>query len=261
MIQIFYSYCHDEEARLTELRKEMALVIENAQASEWFDRQISGGENLSVIFHELEKSDIVLLLLSPGYLASPSCKKEIAAALKRRMNEGISVIPVVVNRCGWKEHKELRNILAVPTDGKPIAEWSIPGKAWEIIRAELKRAITKIQDSQLNKFSAKLEFRKKIGKIFFVQNGNRDIDLDEIFVFPNLAISTADDRKFIMSLSKVVERREPTVVRGVNQSGKTTLLRKIWIHSWEANEGALIIEGEDVRKRKPNLVIRDAFAQ
>ena len=184
MTKIFYSYCHDEENHLKTLRKEVAIVVQNAEANEWYDRNISGGQDLSVIFQNLQNSDIILLLLSPGYLASSSCRREMEMALERRKNEGIYVLPIVVKRCGWKEHDELRNILAIPTDGKPIVEWSVSGKAWEVVRTELKTTIEALKSSQLDQYFPRQEFRRKIGEIFFVQHGNHEIDIEDIFGAP-----------------------------------------------------------------------------
>ena len=261
MLTIFYSYCHDEENYLTDLRKQVAPLIDKEDITEWWDRKIRAGESLSVIQEQLNSSDIVLLFISPGYLASESCKKEMALAWRRYEEDDIQVIPVIIRRCGWKDHPTLPQRLAIPTDGKPIEEWTIQGQAWEVIRNELRDSIQREQSKRTRRHAPKSAFRRGIGQVAFVQKNRSDIDIDQIFVFPHLTSEQGDHHTRIANFADLIRQNAPTILVGEQQSGKTTLARKLWMYTWEHDRGALLIDGQQLHSSRPARVIRQAFSQ
>jgi hypothetical protein len=75
----------------------------------------------------------VLVLLSPDFIASDDCRKEMEIALQREATGEARVVPIIVRPCGWK-HLELQANQALPRDGKPVAnaghEQRHRGAAW-----------------------------------------------------------------------------------------------------------------------------------
>ena len=261
MIRLFYSYCHDEEQALNDLRKEMAVVVKKENITEWYDRMISGGRNLDVIMEELDSSEIIVLLISPGYLASDSCLEEMNRAWERVEQDSIRVVPVIVKRCGWKENDNLRNHLALPTDGRPVDEWEHPGKAWEIVRNHLKQAI----EEQVNRFMIRHvcneDFREGMNEMVFVRQGKKTIGLRDLFVMPNIVSERSDEKREIRDIGDLTLDGVPTVLIGENQSGKSTIARYFWMHSWDNDLPALILDGKEIQRRKPEQVLRSAFSK
>ena len=261
MIKLFYSYCHDEEQALKELRKEMAVVVKKEEITEWYDRMMSGGRNLGVIMEQLNSSQIVVLLVSPGYLASDSCIQEMNRAWQRADQDSIRVVPVIMKRCGWKEHDSLRNHLSLPTDGQPVDEWEHRGKAWEVVRNHLKEAIREQVYRVMMRHACKEDFRESMNESLFVRQGNQTIGLQDLFVWPNIVWDKSGEKREIRDVGDLTSVGTPTVLIGENQSGKSTISRYCWMHSWDRELPALILDGRDIRRRNPEQVLRSEFGK
>ena len=118
MNKLFISYSHKDENLIDDFITHVAPLKNNGILSEWYDRKIETGEGFqNDIDNNLENADIICLMISSNFLASNACLEEKDAALKLRENNGIRVIPIILSPCAWTTHKELSQLLAIPTDG------------------------------------------------------------------------------------------------------------------------------------------------
>ena len=259
MIKVFYSYCHDEELQLAELRKQVAPIVRDSDITEWYDRLIPAGHNLDTILKNINDADVIILLLSPGYLASDSCMSEITIAWERAEMEGLEILPVVTKRCAWKDNTTLSKHLLLPTDGRPIDEWQYQGQAWEVVRQHLKLSIQIQRRRKEQTHTADANFRLGVSELSFVQQENRTLRIDDVFVLPNILLVRGTEERQLKNLRDVLPVGEPTILRGPEQSGKSTVARKIWLNAWSSGNGALIVDGQDMRKGNPQQTVRRAF--
>src|SRR5215211_4186681 len=90
----------------------------------WHDRRITAGEPLDrAISANLETADIVLLLVSPDFLASDYCyEREMLRAIERHEVGECAVIPVILRPSDWR-NAPFGGLLAAPKDGMPITQW------------------------------------------------------------------------------------------------------------------------------------------
>ncbi len=74
------------------------MLKRQAVITTWHDRRIVAGEDFDQEIDEhLQDADIILLLVSPDFLASDYCyKKEMARALEKHQNGEARVIPVIL---------------------------------------------------------------------------------------------------------------------------------------------------------------------
>lgn len=121
MTKAFISYSHKDEALRDELVAHLAPLRDARLIDDWYDRQMLAGAQIDPrIEAELESSELVLLLVSSAFLNSDYCKsKEMKRALERRKQGLCEVVPVILRDCLWEE-TELRDLNAVPTDGRAI---------------------------------------------------------------------------------------------------------------------------------------------
>src|SRR5690606_32218635 len=71
----------------------------------------------------IDSDEIILLLVSPDFLASDYCYDiEMTRALARHEAGAAKVIPVILRACDW-HHAPFGKLLAVPRDGKPVTQW------------------------------------------------------------------------------------------------------------------------------------------
>jgi len=141
-VKVFLSYCHEDEAMKNELDKALIMLKRNNKIETWNDRCIIAGSELEEgILKNLESADIILLLVSTDFLASPYCyEKEMKIAIERHNNKEAVVIPVILRSCDWL-NSDLKKLTAVPKDGKAIKLWSDPDAAYFEAKEEIEKAI------------------------------------------------------------------------------------------------------------------------
>jgi len=71
MVTLFFSYSHIDEALRDELEVQLSTLKRQGIIKIWHDRRIGAGEEFDkAISKNLEEADIILLLVSPSFLAS-----------------------------------------------------------------------------------------------------------------------------------------------------------------------------------------------
>ena len=127
-MNVFYSYAHEDEELRTRLEKHLALLKRQGLIVGWHDHLISPGiEWAQEIDIHLNTADIILLLISPSFLASDYCYSiEMKRALERHEAGEARVLPVILRPVDWKEEPTLSKLQALPTNGKPVTSWPNP---------------------------------------------------------------------------------------------------------------------------------------
>lgn len=150
MIQVFFSYSHKDEAMRDELETHLAILKRQGLIEAWHDRRITAGSDLDQsVSQYLEQSDVILLLVSPDFLASDYCYEiEVARALERHRAGEAVVIPVILEPCDWK-NSPIGKLLATPRDGKPVAKYPNRNDAYLEITNEIRRASEQLGKGRL----------------------------------------------------------------------------------------------------------------
>ena len=122
---VFFSYAHADEVLRDRLDRHLAMLKRQRIIDVWHDRRLVPGEPIDAsIAAELERSDLILLLVSPDFLASDYCyDREMQRALERHAAGEARVLPVILRPCDWHE-APFGHLLATPTDGKPITKFA-----------------------------------------------------------------------------------------------------------------------------------------
>lgn len=122
-VRIFYSYSRSDESFVLELNEHLTRLKGGRSFKIFWDRNLPpGAEWQAETITELRDSDLVLLLISPDYLASRYCQQvELPEAL-RLNNCGLAVVsPIIVRACDWLD-TQLAQLQVVSPGGKPLAE-------------------------------------------------------------------------------------------------------------------------------------------
>jgi hypothetical protein len=141
-VGLFYSYSHKDEPLRDELEEALALLKRQGLISGWHDRQILAGQEWAdKIDEHLESARVVLLLVSPSFLASDYCYDiEMKRALERHEKGEAVVIPVIVRPCDWKTGPFAR-LAALPSDWRAVTSWANKDKAWTDDARGIRRAV------------------------------------------------------------------------------------------------------------------------
>ena len=142
-LKVFVSYAHDDEGLRAELGKHLSALEAEGLLRVWQDRQITAGSDwANAIDESLAGSQIMLLLVSADFLASPYCQGvELAEALRRHDEGTLRVVPVILRSCDW-EHSAVARFNALPPDGTPIAEADHPDQLYRMVAQGLRAVVT-----------------------------------------------------------------------------------------------------------------------
>jgi hypothetical protein len=141
-VEIFYSYSHRDEKLRDKLHTHLAVLERGRLISEWHDRKITAGDEWKGRIDErLKSAAIILLLVSPDFVASDYCYDvELRHALKRHRRGDARVIPIILRPCEWK-FTPFAALQSLPTDGRPITTWTNRDKAFLEIANGIRKAV------------------------------------------------------------------------------------------------------------------------
>ena len=130
-MELFYSYSHKDEPLRDELDTHLALLRRRGVLQTWHDRQIAAGnEWRTAIDKHLGRADIVLLLVSPDFIASDYCYGiEMTRAIERHKAGLARVVPVIARSVDL-EGAPFAEMQALPKDAKPVTSWPNRDEAW-----------------------------------------------------------------------------------------------------------------------------------
>jgi TIR domain/NACHT domain/Tetratricopeptide repeat len=141
-LTLFYSYAYEDEDLRDQLEKHLMLLQRQGLISLWHDRKILAGRTWA---HEvdthLKTATIILLLVSPDFLASDYCyEDEMQRALEKHKRGEARVIPIILRPCDW-QHAPFGAFQCLPRNGKPATLWDDPDEAFLDIMQGLRRVI------------------------------------------------------------------------------------------------------------------------
>jgi hypothetical protein len=124
-IKLFYCYAREDIAFRDKLEIQLGSLKHQYCLSHWSDREIVPGENWEqTINKHLDTADIILLLISPYFIASEYCYgKEMQRALRHHHEGTCRIIPILVRPTSWKD-TPIGSIQVLPTNAKPITRWA-----------------------------------------------------------------------------------------------------------------------------------------
>jgi hypothetical protein len=124
-IEVFISYSHKDDAFREDLLVHLANLRHQGKIVAWHDRAIEAGEEWEAqIKGKLESARIILLLISPPFMASKYCYDiEMQRAIARH-NEGTArVIPIIIRPSDWQD-SPFSKLQVLPKDALPVTQWS-----------------------------------------------------------------------------------------------------------------------------------------
>ncbi|HUF00433.1 MAG TPA: toll/interleukin-1 receptor domain-containing protein [Anaerolineales bacterium] len=122
--RIFISYAHHDEDLKKELDKYLKVLKRSSKVQVWNDRELIGGQEWDqTIMSELNKANIILLLISVDFNASDFIwEKELASAMQRHEEGTAHVVPIILRRCEWRSMPYAK-LQALPRNATPVTEY------------------------------------------------------------------------------------------------------------------------------------------
>jgi hypothetical protein len=141
-VNVFYSYAPEDEGLRQELEKHLAALRRQGLIREWHAHKIgAGADRATTIDKHLMTASVILLLISPDFLASDNhYGSEVQKALQRQQTGAARVIPVLLRPVDW--HGEpFEKLQYLPRDGRPITLWNNRDEAFQSVASDIREII------------------------------------------------------------------------------------------------------------------------
>jgi Cdc6-like AAA superfamily ATPase len=147
-INVFFSYSHKDEQLRDELANHLSILRREGWIDTWHDRRISAGmEWEGQIDEHLKRAQIILLLISPDFLASDYCYDvELKVALERHETGACRVIPIILRPVDWRGEL-LGKLQALPKDATPITRWPDRDEAFQDVAKGIRNIVEGLRHS------------------------------------------------------------------------------------------------------------------
>ena len=146
-IKLFISYAQEDDKHRAELEKRLKIIDREIPLTPWSDHQLQpGGLVHQDILRQLEQADIVLLVVTPDFIAKDYCfDREVQTALQRYEQQQNIVIPIIVRETPDWTNYAIGQLTALPTRGKPLRKYHGGKDAfWADVQAGLRRLVTEL---------------------------------------------------------------------------------------------------------------------
>lgn len=141
-IEVFISFSHKDEDLKNALYDQLSPLKWKGWIKPWQDWDIEPGTEWDdEIMERLETAGIILLLVSPGFIASEYCfGKELKRAMERHELGSARVIPVIMKPCDW-DGLPFSKLQGLPKGGKPVNTWDNQDEALLSVAKGVRQAV------------------------------------------------------------------------------------------------------------------------
>ena len=255
-MKAFISYCHFDEEKYqlkTSFRKALTQLVSNFGLELWDDGLILAGRKWEdTIEKNIQDSYFFFPLISQDYIASDACQKELNEA--KKLNKYI--VPIITRACDWKHL--LGEYQALPKDAKPVMKWGDQDEAWLDICNQIKIILENLIVVPDGLFLSEIE------KIDFVSPNKSQLSLSDTYIWPSVStVSSKGNAKTIeLSFQDIILGKNSKII-GDQLSGKTSLLKALFIESIKNGYSPLFVRGIELRNKTKQFsdVIERAIRQ
>ena len=141
-LRLFYSYSHKDETLRDELETHLKLLQRQGLIQPWHDRRILPGDDwVSDIDDNLNRANIILLLVSADFIASDYCyDNEMTRAMERHESGEARVIPIILRPVDWRD-TPFNKLSWLPQNGTPVVQWENRDAAWLNVETGIKQVV------------------------------------------------------------------------------------------------------------------------
>ncbi len=212
-IEVFISYSHQDDELRQEFIKQLSSLTRQKLIKTWDDRAIdAGAEWAQEIAQNLERAEIILLLVSANFMSSDYCYgTELTRALERHQAQTVQVIPIIIRACDWQE-SPLGQLQAIQSVASSRNQYD-RDHSWVEVITEVRKVAKQIRDRKIlaAQQQAKLHqtFRDKALAIYqdYYQDGALSAAAKSLLkkTWKDLGLDEASAQKI---LQQVEERQE-----------------------------------------------------
>ena len=128
---VFVSYAPEDRDLQKRLRVHLSPLRRSDKINDWSDEELLPGSQLNEeIKKRLHRADIILLLVSPDFLASDDIwDTDIKIAMERHGRSETMVVPIIIRPCQWQD-MPFGKLRELPGGAGAVTEWPDPDQAF-----------------------------------------------------------------------------------------------------------------------------------
>jgi TIR domain len=122
--EVFISYASQDKPLREELEKHLAVLRHRQLITHWHEGEISPGTDTEQQIREhLNTANLILLLISPDFLASDLCySMQMQQAMTRHDQGQAHVLPILLRRV-YYQGAPFAKLQPLPRNGEPVTVW------------------------------------------------------------------------------------------------------------------------------------------
>lgn len=145
-LEVFCCYAHEDQEMMVLLSKYLTPLQRLGQITirsyANFKTGVARGKELS---EHLERADLILLLISPDFLASDSCYSiEMRRAIERHEQGSAVAVPLLL-RPTYSKNLPFASLQMLPGNGLPISKWADRDDAFLDILQAIGQMVAQLQ--------------------------------------------------------------------------------------------------------------------
>lgn len=146
---LFLSYAGQDKQLRNELVAQLANLERQGRIRSFDQRKIGPGQDTNALLAQrFEQARVILLLISPDFMASDYCNDvEVARAMVRHERGEARVVPILVRPCDWVG-APFAKLRALPRSGKAVTSWEDRDEAWLDVVVGIRAAVEEVQWKQ-----------------------------------------------------------------------------------------------------------------
>ncbi len=143
-VEIYFSYVKEDESLVKQLQNQLTFLLRQGLIIDWHRGKVIPGQVVSAeVAKHLNAAPVILLFISPEYLASDQCHHEMSIAIGRK---DAIVMPILLRRIAGLKDALFSHLQSFPRNGKAVSEW---GNRKEAAFAEIADEVSAVvQDSK-----------------------------------------------------------------------------------------------------------------
>jgi len=203
LIEVFLSYAHEDEELAQQFTKHLSILQLQGLIT-WYSLDMSppGVDWREDINLHLDSAQIILILVSPDFLASNYSWEVMQHALERHRTKTAHVIPIILRPTFWK-NTPLDKLRSLPRDGKAMTTW----KSFDLAFLDVARGIREaVEDAAAN---PSIALSKKAIEELDASTRNKFEQLaDELYTLNSYIRGYQDIMRYSNNLEAKVEAQE-----------------------------------------------------
>ena len=261
-VRMFVSYSHKDTGYRESMENALALLLQYGGVQKWSDQHILAGQSLSSEIQEhMDDSNVFVFLLSPDFIASQYCRQEWEYAAKLAADgKKITRVPIILRPCAWQDMMGDDDVKALPHDGQPVSMFESEDLGWKQVYDGIKSVVEHMRRT----LAPNQDFIRAVDKTDFLSQSH--LNLQDLFVFLRL---TCQDLQSGEQLSRdnVIYTREQlltnkrALIHGPQNSGKTALIRHLFLSLVEQHEPVIFIDCDNLPNRPFGAIIKEAYSE